>query len=187
HPESVIQDVDIPIARAPEFLAFFLEEIGILPVWICPIGGYDTQERFPLYQVDPRALYVNFGFWDVVQDTVRREPGHYNRKIERSCKDCQDLQQRTDHAPARRAQGARYRSRPHSLGTRIGAHRTGKRRCGQSRALREKAHAVPRCPRQGVGGRCPRKAQASLTRMPSTPCCPAASGCISTAPARSSS
>src|SRR5207302_1980966 len=73
HPESVIQDVDIPIARAPEFLAFFLEEIGILPVWICPIGGYDTQERFPLYAVDPRTLYVNFGFWDVVQDPVRRE------------------------------------------------------------------------------------------------------------------
>jgi FAD/FMN-containing dehydrogenase len=83
HPESVIQDVDIPIARAPEFLAFFLEEVGILPVWICPIGGYDTQERFPLYPVDPKILYVNFGFWDVVQDTVKREPGHTNRKIER--------------------------------------------------------------------------------------------------------
>jgi FAD/FMN-containing dehydrogenase len=82
-PESVIQDVDIPIARAPEFLAFFLEEIGILPVWICPIGGYDAEARFPLYQVDPRIVYVNFGFWDVVQDPVRREPGHYNRKIER--------------------------------------------------------------------------------------------------------
>jgi len=79
----VIQDVDIPIARAPEFLAFFLEEIGILPVWICPIGGYDTQERFPLYAIDPRTLYVNFGFWDVVQDPVRREAGWYNRKIER--------------------------------------------------------------------------------------------------------
>jgi FAD/FMN-containing dehydrogenase len=82
-PESVIQDVDIPIARAPEFLAFFHEGIGILPVWICPIGGYDPQARFPLYAVDPRALYVNFGFWDVVQDPVRREPGYYNRKIER--------------------------------------------------------------------------------------------------------
>src|SRR3989454_1648705 len=56
HPESVIQDVDVPIGRAPEFLTFFLEEVGILPVWICPIGGYDTQERFPLYPVDPRAL-----------------------------------------------------------------------------------------------------------------------------------
>jgi FAD/FMN-containing dehydrogenase len=82
-PESVIQDVDIPIARAPEFLAFFLEEIGILPVWICPIGPYDSQARFPLYPVDPDTLYVNFGFWDVVQDRVRREPGWYNRKIER--------------------------------------------------------------------------------------------------------
>ena len=82
-PESVIQDVDIPIARAPEFLAFFLKEIGILPVWICPIGGIDTQERFPLYAIDPQTLYVNFGFWDVVQDKVKREPGHYNRKIER--------------------------------------------------------------------------------------------------------
>jgi len=83
YPESVIQDVDIPIARAPEFLAFFLREIGILPVWICPIGAYDSQARFPLYPVDPNTLYVNFGFWDVVQDRVRREPGWYNRKIER--------------------------------------------------------------------------------------------------------
>jgi len=82
-PESVIQDVDIPIARAPEFLAFFLEEVGVLPVWICPIGGYHDQAKFPLYAVDPKILYVNFGFWDVVEDTVKREPGHYNRKIER--------------------------------------------------------------------------------------------------------
>jgi len=82
-PESVIQDVDIPIARAPEFLAFFLGEVGIRPVWVCPIGGYDAQARFSLYPVDPKVLYVNFGFWDVVQDTVKREPGHYNRKIER--------------------------------------------------------------------------------------------------------
>jgi FAD/FMN-containing dehydrogenase len=82
-PESVIQDVDIPIARAPEFLAFFLEEVGVLPVWICPIGGYHDQAKFPLYAVDPKILYVNFGFWDVVEDPVKREPGHYNRRIER--------------------------------------------------------------------------------------------------------
>src|SRR6266700_2539801 len=83
HPESVIQDVDIPVSRASEFLAFFLKEVGILPVWICPIGGYDPQAKFSLYPVDPRTLYVNFGFWDVVQDRVRREPGFYNRRIER--------------------------------------------------------------------------------------------------------
>ena len=30
--ESVIQDVDIPMARAGEFLDFLLREIGVLPV-----------------------------------------------------------------------------------------------------------------------------------------------------------
>jgi FAD/FMN-containing dehydrogenase len=83
HPESVIQDVDIPIHRASEFLAFFVREVGILPVWICPIGIYDPKVHFPLYRLNSRALYVNFGFWDVVNDPVKREPGHYNRKIER--------------------------------------------------------------------------------------------------------
>jgi FAD/FMN-containing dehydrogenase len=82
-PESVIQDVDLPIDRCPEFLAFLLREVGVLPIWICPIRAYDPKAKFPLYAIDPDTLYVNFGFWDVVKDPVRREPGHYNRKIER--------------------------------------------------------------------------------------------------------
>ncbi len=36
HRESVIQDVDLPVEHAPEFLEFLLEAIGILPIWICP-------------------------------------------------------------------------------------------------------------------------------------------------------
>jgi len=82
-PESVIQDVDLPIRRCPEFLDFLLREVGVLPIWICPIGVYDPKATFPLYRVDPKTLYVNFGFWDVVKDPVKREPGHYNRKIEK--------------------------------------------------------------------------------------------------------
>ena len=39
HSESVIQDVDIPLARAPEFLQFYAEHIGLWPQWICPIGA----------------------------------------------------------------------------------------------------------------------------------------------------
>lgn len=83
HPESVIQDVDIPIGNAPEFLAFLLREIGILPIWICPIGAFDASARFPLYPLRPNALYVNFGFWDVVKARKPRPPGFYNRAIER--------------------------------------------------------------------------------------------------------
>ncbi len=38
HSESVIQDVDIPLARAAEFLDFYAREIALWPMWTCPIG-----------------------------------------------------------------------------------------------------------------------------------------------------
>jgi FAD/FMN-containing dehydrogenase len=81
-PESVIQDVDIPLPRAAEFLEFLLETVGILPIWVCPIGPLDRQTRFPLYPLAPRTLYLNFGFWDVIDSTGPRPPGYFNRLIE---------------------------------------------------------------------------------------------------------
>jgi FAD/FMN-containing dehydrogenase len=80
--ESVIQDVDIPITRAAEFLEFFQREIGILPVWICPIRSPDASV-FPLYPLNSATTYVNFGFWDVVKSEKSQLPGHFNRLIER--------------------------------------------------------------------------------------------------------
>jgi FAD/FMN-containing dehydrogenase len=83
HTESVIQDVDIPIGRAGEFLEFLLREIGILPVWICPVRVHDMSDEYPLYRMRPGITCVNFGFWDVVKDRQRRAPGYYNRMVER--------------------------------------------------------------------------------------------------------
>jgi FAD/FMN-containing dehydrogenase len=82
HRESVIQDVDLPIENAAEFLDFLLREIGILPVWICPIGATPQAASFPLF---PRRAgqYVNFGFWDVVRRREAHPPGHFNRLVER--------------------------------------------------------------------------------------------------------
>ena len=82
HRESIIQDVDLPLARAGEFLDFYLREIGLLPVWICPIGATADCDRFALF---PRAntMYVNFGFWDVKRTREPHPPGHFNRLIER--------------------------------------------------------------------------------------------------------
>jgi FAD/FMN-containing dehydrogenase len=79
HSESVIQDVDIPIARAAEFLDFYAREIALWPQWVCPIGVRD--ERFTLYPVR-RGWYVNFGFWDVKRTREAHPPGHFNRRIE---------------------------------------------------------------------------------------------------------
>jgi FAD/FMN-containing dehydrogenase len=87
HRESVIQDVDIPIERAPEFLDFFHREIGILPVWICPIRSWNPAHRWTMYPMESTKTFVNFGFWDVVRTRQSRPPGHFNRLVERKVRE----------------------------------------------------------------------------------------------------
>ncbi|MFQ5729147.1 MAG: FAD-binding protein, partial [Waddliaceae bacterium] len=83
--ESVIQDVVIPIQHAPYFLDFFTGEIGIKPIWICPIQPYSKNARFDFCPMDPDTLYIDFGFWDAVK--TDKEEGYYNRKIEKMVTD----------------------------------------------------------------------------------------------------
>jgi FAD/FMN-containing dehydrogenase len=80
--ESVIQDVDIPLGRASEFLAFLLREIGVLPIWVCPIRTPDPNVTYPLYPLRAGTPYVNFGFWDRVTRRDKQPRGYLNRKIE---------------------------------------------------------------------------------------------------------
>jgi FAD/FMN-containing dehydrogenase len=82
HHESVIQDVDIPLPAAPQFLDFFLREIRVLPMWICPVTTSAAADRFVLYPMRPSTRYVNFGFWDVLHRERAYAPGHFNRLIE---------------------------------------------------------------------------------------------------------
>jgi FAD/FMN-containing dehydrogenase len=82
HSESVIQDVDIPLARAAEFLDFYAKTIGLWPQWICPIGPQAHSGKFSLYPVR-NEWYVNFGFWDVKRTREAHPAGHFNRLIER--------------------------------------------------------------------------------------------------------
>jgi len=82
HSESVIQDVDIPISRAAEFLDFYAKEIALWPQWVCPIGFDAQKSSFTLYPMR-HQWYVNFGFWDVKRTREAHPPGHFNRLIER--------------------------------------------------------------------------------------------------------
>jgi FAD/FMN-containing dehydrogenase len=81
--ESVIQDVDIPLEAAAEFLAFLRAEVGILPIWICPIRAPGPERAATLYRLPPGGPSINFGFWDVVRTQAARETGFVNRRIER--------------------------------------------------------------------------------------------------------
>jgi FAD/FMN-containing dehydrogenase len=82
HPprEDVIQDVEIPVERLPDFLDFFRREVGMSPVWLCPLRA---QDDWPLYPLTPGRTYVNVGFWGTVPIPVGKLPEHHNRLIER--------------------------------------------------------------------------------------------------------
>ena len=79
--EPVIQDVEVPVDRLAEFLAFFHDEIGISPIWLCPLRQRDRRS-WPLYPLDPDTTYVNIGFWSDAPLAEGQAPDHHNRRIE---------------------------------------------------------------------------------------------------------
>jgi len=83
--EVVVQDVEVPVEAVPEFLDFFHREVGISPVWMCPLRQRDPRRRWTLYEFDPHTTYVNLGFWSRVELRPGEDPdaGRVNRAIER--------------------------------------------------------------------------------------------------------
>ena len=79
--EPVVQDVEIPVRNLPEFLGSFHRDIGITPVWLCPLR-LRSGDAWTLYPMRPDELYVNVGFWSSVPQ-VPGEPDAHNRRIER--------------------------------------------------------------------------------------------------------
>jgi len=82
--EEVVQDIEVPIDRLADFLDFFHREVGIEPVWVCPLKQRDPTARWPLYEFDPQTTYVNVGFWSTVPLPPGIDPaeGRINRRIE---------------------------------------------------------------------------------------------------------
>ncbi len=86
--ERVVQDIEVPIERTAEFVEWFLDEIPIEPIWLCPLkllspgpAGADPEQPWPLYPLRPGHAYTNVGFWSGVPVTPG-DPGHANRLIE---------------------------------------------------------------------------------------------------------
>ena len=41
----MVQDIEVPVDALPEFLDFFHEEVGIEPIWVCPLRN---ETRMPM-------------------------------------------------------------------------------------------------------------------------------------------
>jgi FAD/FMN-containing dehydrogenase len=82
--EQVVQDIEVPVEALPEFLDFFHREVGIEPVWVCPLRTRDASRTWPLYELDGGTTYVNVGFWSTVPVPFGVDPaeGRVNRRIE---------------------------------------------------------------------------------------------------------
>jgi len=82
--ENVIQDVELPVERLAEFLDWFDVEVGMRPVWLCPLvsPGTTTGGQWPTYPLHPGTTYVNVGFWGTVHVGPDAAEAPRNRAIE---------------------------------------------------------------------------------------------------------
>ncbi len=74
-----MQDVEIPVDRLPEFLDWFDAEVGMRPVWLCPLVA---SRKWPTYPLAPHETYVNVGFWGNVAVGPDAPNAPRNRAIE---------------------------------------------------------------------------------------------------------
>jgi FAD/FMN-containing dehydrogenase len=77
--ERVVQDVEVPIARTADFVHWFLDNVPIEPIWLCPLRLRE-EDNWPLYPIRPHHSYVNIGFWSSVP--IGPEEGYTNKMIE---------------------------------------------------------------------------------------------------------
>jgi FAD/FMN-containing dehydrogenase len=82
--ERVVQDVEVPLDRAADFLSWFSREVPMSPVWLCPLR---SREPWPLYPLRPGETYLNVGFWGTVPVRPGSQDGDMNRLIERAVQD----------------------------------------------------------------------------------------------------
>ncbi|MCW2779824.1 MAG: linked oxidase domain protein [Marmoricola sp.] len=83
--ERVIQDIEVPVDRLPEFLDWFDDAVGMRPVWLCPLQlrKVDGATRtWPSYPLEPGVIYVNVGFWGAVPVGADAPDAPRNRAIE---------------------------------------------------------------------------------------------------------
>jgi FAD/FMN-containing dehydrogenase len=77
--ERVVQDIEVPVGRLAEFLSWFDDEVGMRPVWLCPLVA---RRAWPAYPLEAGEPYVNVGFWGTVHVGPERDDAPRNRAIE---------------------------------------------------------------------------------------------------------
>jgi delta24-sterol reductase len=59
----IIQDCYVPVSRAADFLEAEDKEIGIYPLWLCPIKGTSTNQVLASHYFSTDASFINVGIY----------------------------------------------------------------------------------------------------------------------------
>jgi len=106
--EPVIQDVEIPMKKASEFLEFYFREINIRPCWICPMRPLEAARNWTLFAMEPGALYLNFGFWGSVRTRSNEVTGISIAVSKASCRISVDASRFIRHHSSRKTNSGAY-------------------------------------------------------------------------------
>lgn len=83
--ERVVQDIEVPLDRLGEFLDWFDNEVGMRPVWLCPLRLRDNEHGkrpWASYPLQADITYINAGFWGTVHVGPQAPSAPVNRAIE---------------------------------------------------------------------------------------------------------
>lgn len=83
--ERVVQDIEVPLDRIGEFLDWFDDEVGMRPVWLCPLRLRDNghgKRPWSSYPLQAGITYINAGFWGTVHVGPQAPSAPVNRAIE---------------------------------------------------------------------------------------------------------
>ena len=87
--ERVVQDVEVTIDRLPAFIDWFLREVPIEPIWLCPLRLLDKADTdgdgtrpWSLYPLEANTTYVNIGFWSSAPIEPGTSESAWNERIE---------------------------------------------------------------------------------------------------------
>ena len=76
----------MPVERLAAFLRWFDDEVGMRPVWLCPLRLRERRagerDGVAVVPAAPGTTYVNAGFWGTVPIAPGAQDGDVNRAVE---------------------------------------------------------------------------------------------------------
>jgi FAD/FMN-containing dehydrogenase len=84
--ESIVQDIGIPIENCAAFIKWLDKNIGIYPIWVCPILDPYSEKKYPLWKFGENKLTCDIGIFGNKSSNIKHEKGFFNRQLEAETK-----------------------------------------------------------------------------------------------------